>query len=70
MRTGTRRKLQRQGEARFGVELVVADAQLLQHGGVLAGVGEQLRARYMDPKTGTFLSLDPYQGNRHDPASL
>ena len=24
----------------------------------------------MDPKTGTFLSLDPYQGNRHDPASL
>ncbi len=30
----------------------------------------QLRARYMDPKTGTFLSLDPYQGNRHDPASL
>ena len=30
----------------------------------------QLRARYLDPKTGTFLSLDPYQGNRHDPASL
>lgn len=30
----------------------------------------QLRARYMDPKTGTFLSLDPHQGNRHDPASL
>ena len=24
----------------------------------------QLRARYMDPKTGTFLSLDPHQGNR------
>ena len=30
----------------------------------------QLRARYLDPKTGTFLSLDPYQGNRHDPQSL
>ncbi|RRD62170.1 RHS repeat-associated core domain-containing protein, partial [Fretibacterium sp. OH1220_COT-178] len=30
----------------------------------------QLRARYMDPRTGTFLSLDPHQGNRHDPASL
>ena len=30
----------------------------------------QLRSRYLDPKTGTFLSLDPYQGNRHDPASL
>ena len=30
----------------------------------------QLRARYMDPKTGTFLSLDPHQGNRHDPLSL
>ena len=30
----------------------------------------QLRARYMDPKTGTFLSLDPHQGNRHDPQSL
>ncbi len=30
----------------------------------------QLRARYLDPKTGTFLSLDPYQGNRHDPVSL
>jgi len=24
----------------------------------------------MDPKTGTFLSLDPHQGNRHDPQSL
>ncbi|RRD63190.1 RHS repeat-associated core domain-containing protein, partial [Fretibacterium sp. OH1220_COT-178] len=24
----------------------------------------QLRARYMDPRTGTFLSLDPHQGNR------
>ncbi|WP_158612348.1 RHS repeat-associated core domain-containing protein, partial [Fretibacterium sp. OH1220_COT-178] len=30
----------------------------------------QLRARYMDPRTGTFLSLDPHQGNRHDPQSL
>ena len=30
----------------------------------------QLRARYMDPKTGTFLSLDPHQGNRQDPLSL
>ena len=30
----------------------------------------QLRARYMDPKTGAFLSLDPYQGNRHDPLTL
>ena len=24
----------------------------------------------MDPKTGTFLSLDPYQGNWHDLVSL
>ncbi|MBQ7262124.1 MAG: hypothetical protein IJR14_00240, partial [Synergistaceae bacterium] len=30
----------------------------------------QLRARYMDPKTGTFLSMDPWQGNRHDPITL
>ena len=29
-----------------------------------------MRARYMDPKTGTFLSLDPHQGNRQDPLSL
>ena len=31
-----------------------------------------LRARYMTPRTGTFLSLSlaPYQGNRHDPQSL
>ena len=24
----------------------------------------------MDPKTGTFLSMDPWQGNRHDPITL
>ena len=30
----------------------------------------QLRARYMDPKTGTFMSMDTYQGNMHDPLSL
>jgi RHS repeat-associated protein len=29
-----------------------------------------LRARYMDPKTGTFMSMDTYQGNMHDPMSL
>ena len=31
-----------------------------------------LRARYMPPRTGTFLSLSlaPYQGNRHAPQSL
>jgi RHS repeat-associated protein len=29
-----------------------------------------LRARYMDPKTGTFMSMDTYQGNMHDPISL
>jgi RHS repeat-associated protein len=30
----------------------------------------QLRARYMDPKTGTFMTMDTYQGNMHDPVSL
>jgi RHS repeat-associated protein len=29
-----------------------------------------LRGRYMDPKTGTFMSMDTYQGNMHDPMSL
>lgn len=29
-----------------------------------------LRARYMDPKTGTFMTMDTYEGNMHDPASL
>ena len=29
-----------------------------------------LRARYMTPRTGTFLSLAPYQGNRHTPQGL
>ena len=29
-----------------------------------------LRARYMDPAAGVFLSMDTYQGNMHDPASL
>jgi RHS repeat-associated protein len=24
----------------------------------------------MDPKTGTFMSMDTYQGNMHDPMSL
>ncbi|MDR0380502.1 MAG: S-layer homology domain-containing protein [Oscillospiraceae bacterium] len=29
-----------------------------------------LRARYMDPSTGTFLSMDTYPGDMHTPASL
>ena len=29
-----------------------------------------LRARYMRPTTGTFISMDTYQGNAYDPASL
>jgi len=29
-----------------------------------------LRARYMDPSTGTFTSMDTYQGNTSDPMSL
>ena len=29
-----------------------------------------LRARYMNPKTGSFISMDTYQGNAYDPASL
>ena len=29
-----------------------------------------LRARYMNPSTGTFISMDSYQGNKYDPASL
>ena len=29
-----------------------------------------LRARYMDPSTGTFISMDPFQGFMHDPISL
>ncbi len=29
-----------------------------------------LRARYMDPSTGTFISMDSYQGNLYDPVSL
>lgn len=29
-----------------------------------------LRARYMRPSTGTFISMDSYQGNAYDPASL
>ena len=29
-----------------------------------------LRARYMDPKTGTFMTMDTFQGNMHDPMSL
>ena len=29
-----------------------------------------LRARYMDPSTGTFISMDTYQGNMFDPVSL
>jgi len=29
-----------------------------------------LRARYMNPETGSFISLDTYQGNACDPASL
>jgi len=29
-----------------------------------------LRARYMDPAAGVFISMDTYQGNMHDPASL
>ena len=29
-----------------------------------------LRARYMNPETGSFISLDTYQGNAYDPASL
>ena len=29
-----------------------------------------LRARYMNPETGTFTSMDTYRGNAYDPASL
>ena len=29
-----------------------------------------LRARYMNPSTGTFISMDSYQGNVYDPVSL
>ena len=29
-----------------------------------------LRARYMNPSTGTFISMDSYQGNIYDPISL
>ena len=29
-----------------------------------------LRARYMNPETGTFTSMDTYRGNSYDPASL
>uniref|UniRef100_UPI0040575B53 RHS repeat domain-containing protein n=1 Tax=Acetatifactor sp. TaxID=1872090 RepID=UPI0040575B53 len=29
-----------------------------------------LRARYMNPETGTFISMDTYRGNAYDPASL
>jgi RHS repeat-associated protein len=29
-----------------------------------------LRARYMNPSTGTFTSLDSYSGNIYDPTSL
>ncbi|GHU57116.1 hypothetical protein AGMMS49975_21930 [Clostridia bacterium] len=29
-----------------------------------------LRARYMNPKTGVFISMDPYSGNLQDPISL
>ncbi len=29
-----------------------------------------LRARYMDPGTGTFISMDSYQGSLYDPVSL
>nr|MCR5235239.1 cellulose binding domain-containing protein [Lachnospiraceae bacterium] len=29
-----------------------------------------LRARYMNPDTGSFISMDSYQGNAYDPASL
>ena len=29
-----------------------------------------LRARYMDPSTGTFISMDSYQGSLYDPVSL
>lgn len=29
-----------------------------------------LRARYMDPLTGTFISMDSYQGSLYDPVSL
>lgn len=29
-----------------------------------------LRARYMDPSTGTFISMDSYPGNLNDPVSL
>lgn len=29
-----------------------------------------LRARYMDPSTGTFISMDSYQGSIYDPVSL
>ncbi|MBO5420160.1 MAG: hypothetical protein J6A22_08780, partial [Bacteroidales bacterium] len=29
-----------------------------------------LRARYMNPSTGTFISMDSYQGNLYDPVSL
>ena len=29
-----------------------------------------LRARYMSPSTGTFISMDSYQGSLYDPVSL
>ena len=29
-----------------------------------------LRARYMNPSTGTFISMDSYQGSIYDPVSL
>jgi RHS repeat-associated protein len=29
-----------------------------------------LRARYMDPSTGTFMTMDTFQGNMQDPMSL
>ncbi|MBQ4521837.1 MAG: RHS repeat-associated core domain-containing protein, partial [Lachnospiraceae bacterium] len=36
-----------------------------------AGTGlYYLRARYMDPSTGTFISMDSYQGSIYDPVSL
>ena len=36
-----------------------------------AGTGlYYLRARYMDPSTGAFISMDSYQGNLYDPVSL
>lgn len=36
-----------------------------------AGTGlYYLRARYMNPQTGTFISMDSYQGDTYDPVSL